>query len=75
MPPPLSSATTHTTTARLSLDLHTYLDGNVEAGGNHSALVDAADQLNNDFSVAVIIEHLELANVAYSLWKGVVKKK
>ena len=37
---------------------------NVKARRDHTALVDAADQLNNDLTAAVIVDNLELANVA-----------
>jgi hypothetical protein len=36
----------------------------VKARRNHTALVDAANQLNNDLAVAVIVDDLKLADVA-----------
>jgi hypothetical protein len=36
----------------------------IETGRDNSALVDAADQVNNNLATAVIIENLEFANVA-----------
>jgi hypothetical protein len=44
-----------------------YLDSNVESWGNNTTLIDATDELNNDLSRAVIVENLELTNVAYEL--------
>eukprot|EP00515_Schizochytrium_aggregatum_P018991 CAMPEP_0202104638 /NCGR_PEP_ID=MMETSP0965-20130614/5579_1 /ASSEMBLY_ACC=CAM_ASM_000507 /TAXON_ID=4773 /ORGANISM="Schizochytrium aggregatum, Strain ATCC28209" /LENGTH=310 /DNA_ID=CAMNT_0048673505 /DNA_START=60 /DNA_END=993 /DNA_ORIENTATION=+ len=39
----------------------------VEAGRDDTALVEAADKLNNDFAAAVVVNVLELANVAVLL--------
>jgi len=39
-------------------------DGYVECGGDHTALIQSADQGNNDLAGAVVIEHLEFTNVA-----------
>jgi hypothetical protein len=50
-----------------------YLDSNVESWGNNTTLIDATDELNNDLSRAVIVENLELTNVAYEL-AGKIKK-
>jgi hypothetical protein len=38
----------------------------VEAGGDNSGLVDAANQLNDNLARAVVVNLLELANVAYN---------
>jgi hypothetical protein len=36
----------------------------VEAWADHSALVDAANQVYNDFAITVVVNYLKLANVA-----------
>ena len=38
--------------------------GNVEAGRNDTALVDSSEQLNDDLAGSVVVNLLELANVA-----------
>ena len=40
------------------------VDTNVEAGGDHTALVDAANELHNDLSAAVVVDNLELPNIS-----------
>lgn len=44
--------------------LHLVL-ANVEAGREDSALVDAADQLNDDLARSVVVDDLELSDVSY----------
>jgi len=39
----------------------------IEAGGDHTALIDAADQIDDDLAGAVIIDDLEIADVAVLL--------
>ena len=36
----------------------------IESGGDNSALVDAANELHHNLAGAVVVDHLELANVA-----------
>lgn len=40
------------------------MNGAIKAGGDHTTLVDTADQVYNNLAVAVIIENLEFTNVA-----------
>lgn len=41
----------------------TNLDGDVETGGDNTALVEAADELHNDLAGAVVVNDLELTNI------------
>ncbi len=43
-----------------------YLDCNIESRRDDTALVDAAVQLNNNLSRAVVIDNLELSDVSYN---------
>ena len=43
----------------------------VEARGDDATLVDAPDQINNDFAAAVIIHNLKLANVPCKAGEGI----
>ena len=38
----------------------------IETGRNHSALVEPSNELDNNLPAAMIIDNLELTNVAYS---------
>ena len=43
---------------------------NIKARRDDAALVDAAVELNNDFARAMIVDYLELANVAWGWGEG-----
>lgn len=50
--------------------LHPLLDvmhRDIETGGDHSALVDAANQVDNNLARAVVIKNLEFSDVAYKM--------
>lgn len=41
--------------------------GDIESGGNHTALVDAADELHDNLSCSVVVNDLQVTNVAVLL--------
>jgi len=48
---------------KLGDPLFHFIVSNIEARGNNTALVDAADKLYNDLSCSVVINNCELTNV------------
>ena len=40
----------------------------IEAGANHSALVEAAVQLHHNLVCAVVVDNFEFPNVTYTEW-------
>jgi hypothetical protein len=51
----------------LKLQKQTNLNRNIESGGDNTALVDATSQLDDDLAGAVVINNLELTNIAFKL--------
>ena len=45
-------------------------DGDVEAGGDDTALVDAAGQVDDDLVATVVVDDLELTNVPWERGGG-----